>query len=150
MKLAAWISGLAVAAALAACAAAPAPAARHTEGRVTASAPAARNAEGRVIGTFIRVGGPLGPGGTQPPDLLLRGTVQFLAAHRRTVEVRVGKSGRFAVWLPAGNFRVSGRSPSILEVLASGAIRETTCSHQQQVDVVAGRVLRITVTCVVP
>jgi hypothetical protein len=150
MKLAAWISGLTLAAALAGCGSAPASAGRHTDDRATASASAARNAEGRVIGTFIRVGGPIGAGGTQPPDRHLAGTVQFLAGHHRTFAVRVGKSGKFAVWLPAGTYRVSGRSPSILEVLASGAAREATCSHQQQVAVVAGRALRITVTCIVP
>ena len=149
MKLAAWMSGLALALALAGCAAsAPPTPLRHSEGPVI-PAPA-RHGEGRVIGTFIRAGGPLGPGGTQPRDRPLRGTVQFLAAQHRTVAVRVGRSGRFSVWLRAGAYRVDGRSPSILEVLASGATRETPCSAQQKIVVVTGRALRITVTCVVP
>ena len=151
MNRAAWISGpaLALALAIAGCAASAPPApARHSAGRVV-TAPA-RDGEGRVIGTFIRMGGPLGPGGKQPPDRLLRGTVQFLAAHHRTVAVRVGRSGRFSIWLRAGTYRVSGRSPSLLEQLPSGAVRETTCSAQQQIAVVAGRALRISVVCNVP
>ena len=137
MRLAARIPGLGLALALAACTA-------------ITSAHASRADEGRIIGTFIRAGGPLGPGGMQPPDRPLTGTVQFRAAHHPTVAVRVGKSGTFTVWLPAGTYRVSGRSPSILEVLASGATRESPCSVPQQVAVVTGRALRISVTCSVP
>lgn len=147
MKLAAWVAGLALALAGCAASAPPAPA-RHSEGPVVPAL--ARDGEGRVIGTFIRAGGPLGPGGTQPRDRPLRGTVQFLAAHHRMVAVRVGGAGRFSVWLRAGTYRVSGRSPSILEVLASGATRETKCSGSQRIVVVTGRARRITVTCVVP
>lgn len=147
MKLVAWMAGLALA--LAGCAAsAPAAPARHS-GSPVMPAPA-RDGEGRVIGTFIRAGGPLGPGGTQPRDRPLMGTVQFLAAHHRMVAVRVGRAGGFSVWLRAGTYWVSGRSPSIVEVLASGATRESPCSAQHQIVVVKGRALRITVTCVVP
>lgn len=147
MKLAAWMAGLALALAGCAASAPPAPA-RHSKGPVVPAL--ARDGEGLVIGTFIRAGGPLGPGGTQPRDRPLRGTVQFLAAHHRMVAVRVGGAGRFSVWLRVGTYRVSGRSPSILEVLASGATRETKCSGSQRIVVVTGRARRITVTCVVP
>ncbi len=137
MKAAAWIAGLGLALALTACAA-------SAPGHVTPAG------DGRIIGTFIRAGGPLGPGGKQPRDRPLAGTVQFFAAHHPTIAVRVGRSGRFAVSLPAGTYRVSGRSPSILEVLASGATRESACSAEQQVAVVTGRTLQISVTCPVP
>ena len=106
--------------------------------------------DGKVVGTFVRVGGPLGQGGTQPPDVPLSGTVQFTAAHRRTVAAWVGKSGRFSVWLPAGAYRVFGRSPSMVGLLASGAEREDTCALEVPVTVVAGRALQIAVACTVP
>ena len=154
MKLTAWMAGLALV--LAGCAAgASAPAATVTKPSSATSSSvkpstAAVPADGRVIGTFLREGGPLGAGGKQPPNVLLKGTVQFFAAHHRTLAVRVGRSGRFAVWLPAGTYRVSGRSPSLLEQLPSGAVRETTCSALRQIAVVAGGALRITVICNVP
>ncbi len=155
MKLAARILGLGFVLALAACAAAPAapaarPEARQSKGGAASAAPAARPGEGRVIGTFIREGGPLGAGGAQPRDRLLAGTVQFFAAPHRMVAVHVGRSGRFSVWLPAGGYRVFGRSPSILEQLPSGATRESPCSGPQKITVAAGHTVRIAVTCVVP
>src|SRR5450432_860348 len=74
------------------------------------------SAEGTVIGRLVREGGPLGPGGTQPAERLLPGSVQFTTAQGRSVVVQVGKSGRFSVRLPAGTYSVSGRSPDIMEV----------------------------------
>src|ERR1022692_3463371 len=53
------------------------------------------SAEGTVTGRLVREGGPLGPGGTQPAERLLPGSVQFTTAHGRSVVVQVGKSGRF-------------------------------------------------------
>lgn len=119
-------------------------------GRSPAMRTRAYGAEGKVAGAFIRVGGPLGQGGKQPPSVPLSGTLSFSAGHRRTVAVRVGKSGRYSVWLPAGAYQVSGRSPSILEVLASGASREPPCSPEIPVIVTAGETVRIDVICPVP
>ena len=98
----------------------------------TGHAPHARPADGTVVGTFRRVGGPLGAGGTQPPSIPLMGTLRFTAGHRRAVAVQVGKTGRFSVRLPAGRYVVSGRSPSIRGVLASGAVVESPCTSPRR------------------
>lgn len=147
MKLPAWMPAAGLAVMLTACAVSgPAP----NAGLATPMRRPAQGGDGKVVGTFLRVGGPLGPGGTQPPDVPLSGTVQFTAAHRRTVAVWVGKSGRFSVWLPAGAYRVSGSSPSIVGLLASGAEREDTCALEVPVTVLAGRALQVAVICTVP
>jgi hypothetical protein len=78
------------------------------------------------------------------------GTVTFAAGHHRTFAVHVGRSGRFSVGLPAGNYLVSGRSPSIMEVLASGAQAEDQCSPLTPVAVVAARTVHVSVVCPVP
>ncbi len=143
MKLTAWVPATALALLLAACGSTvAAPGAGPTT--------ATHAGDGRVVGTFMRVGGPIGPDGQQPLSIPLSGTVSFSAAHRRTVAVRVGKSGRFSVWLPAGAYDVVGRSPSIIEVLASGAERESTCAPRVAATVAAGRVVHLSVVCAVP
>jgi hypothetical protein len=147
MKPIAWTAGAGLALTLAACgASAPDPQA----GSPTQQQTSASGAEGKVVGTFIRVGGPLGQGGVQPPNVPLAGTVQFSSAHRRTVAVRVGKSGRFSLWLPPGQYQAVGSSPSLSEVLSSGATLVSPCSMRVPVTVVTSRSVRITVTCVVP
>jgi hypothetical protein len=106
--------------------------------------------DSKVVGAFIRVGGPLGQGGKQPPTVPLSGTLSFSAGHRRTIAVRVGKSGRYSVWLPADTYLVSGRSPSMLEVSASGATRESPCSREIRLTIAVGKTMRIDVICPVP
>src|SRR5271165_5309510 len=88
MKLTTWMPALALALMLTSCeASGPAPHAGPTPTMRTR----AQGDEGRAVGSFTRVGGPLGAGGQQPPSVPLSGTVSFSAAHRRTVAVRVGK-----------------------------------------------------------
>lgn len=101
-----------------------------------------------VTGRFVRDGGPLGPGGQQPAEQSLAGTVVFTAARQR-VSVHVGRSGTFTLWLPPGTYAVSGRSPSIVEV-SGGTTRVTPCSVPSQVTVTAGHSTRVTVRCIVP
>lgn len=103
--------------------------------------------EGTVSGTFIRVGGPLGVGGTQPPPVPLMGTVLFSAGHHPTVAVVVGKNGRFSVRLPAGKYVVTGRSPSLM---ASGATVVPPCGSPVNVTVLARRAVRVSIVCPVP
>ena len=147
MKLTIWIPAAGLALMLTACGGGlRGPHAGPTTGMRTP----AQGGNGKVVGTFIRVGGPLGAGGKQPPSIPLSGTLSFSAGHRRAVAVRVGKSGRFSVWLPAGTYDVSGRSPSIIEMLASGATLESQCSQQVPVAVVAARTVHISVICAVP
>jgi hypothetical protein len=104
-----------------------------------------------VAGTFVRLGGPLGPGGQQPPERPLRGTVEFRSASGRVVTVQVGGTGHFAVYLRPGTYAVSGRSPQILQVSnTSSSGIETRCSQPLKVTIGARHAAKVTVTCVVP
>jgi hypothetical protein len=103
-----------------------------------------------VTGRFLMEGGPVRPGGDQPGERPLRGTVTFTAAGGRTVSVPVGRAGTFSVALAAGTYHVSGRSPEIIEVSGDGAQHETACSQPLTVHVTGQRTLKITVTCIVP
>jgi len=106
-----------------------------------------RPADGRIEGKFQRVGGPLGPGGTQPAVVALSGTMRFTRAGHKTITVRVGKSGRFAVRLAPGTYRVSGRTP---DIRGEPGNTEATCSLPGTVTVKAGSVRHVTVVCAVP
>jgi hypothetical protein len=101
---------------------------------------------GLVTGKFERVGGPLGPGGKQPPVVALRGTVTFTAAHQRTALVRVGNSGRFSVRLAPGRYRVTGRTP---DIEGPGHV-EAVCQGPVSLTVSAGHTSAIKVICAVP
>jgi len=103
-----------------------------------------------VTGRFLMEGGPVRPGGDQPGERPLRGTVTFAAAGERTVSVPVGRAGTFSVALAAGTYHVSGHSPQIMEVSGDGAQHETACSQPLTVHVTGQRTLKITVTCIVP
>jgi hypothetical protein len=103
-----------------------------------------------VTGRFLIEGGPVRPGGGQPGERPLRGTVTFTAAGQRPVSVRVGRSGTFSVALLPGTYHVAGRSPAIVEVSGSGAQHEASCSSPLTVHVAGQHTLKITVTCIVP
>jgi hypothetical protein len=107
---------------------------------------ASHAADGRVTGKFERVGGPIEPSGKQPV-VPLSGTMRFARAGHRTVRVHVGKSGKFSVRLAPGSYRVSGRTPQILQV--PGNI-EATCWLHGKLKVSSGRTRHIVVTCIVP
>jgi hypothetical protein len=103
-----------------------------------------------VTGRFVIEGGPMRPGGGQPGERPLRGTVAFTADGERTVSVPVGRSGAFSVALAPGTYHVSGRSPEIMEVSGGGAQHETVCSQPLTVHVTGQHALKIAVTCIVP
>jgi hypothetical protein len=103
-----------------------------------------------VTGRFLIEGGPVRPGGGQPGERPLRGTVTFTAAGQRPVSVLVGRSGTFSVALLPGTYHVAGRSPAIVEVSSSGAQHESACSNPLTVHVTGQRTLKIAVTCIVP
>ena len=125
MKLTAWIAAAGLALMLTACeAGGPAP---HA-GPAAAMRTRTQGDQGKVVGSFSRVGGPLGSGGQQPPTVPLSGTLSFNAAHRRTVAVRVGKSGQFSVWLPAGAYRVV--RPLTLDPRSTGVGRDARDAMQ--------------------
>ena len=103
-----------------------------------------------VNGRFVIEGGPMRPGGGQPGERPLRGTVTFSAVGERTVSVPVGRSGAFSVALAPGTYHVSGRSPEIMEVSSGGSQHETVCSQPLTVHVTGQDALKIAVTCIVP
>jgi hypothetical protein len=103
-----------------------------------------------VTGRFLIEGGPVRPGGGQPGERPLRGTVTFTAAGQRPVSVLVGRSGTFSVALLPGTYHVAGRSPAIVAVSGSGAQHETACSSPLTVHVTGQHTLNIAVTCIVP
>jgi hypothetical protein len=114
-------------------------------------------ATGHVTGKLVMEGGAIGPGGQQPGERPIPGTVTFTAAgHQpvtagfRPVTVGVRDSGKFSVWLPPGRYRVAGRSPDIQTVTASGKAVEQTCSQPQSVTVSARHTATITIACIVP
>src|ERR1700755_2117986 len=85
-------------------------------------------ATGHLTGKLVMEGGPLGPGGLQPGERPMPGTVTFTAAGHQAVTVQVGSSGEFSVPLPPGRYQVAGRSPDIMEV-DDGHSRELPCSQ---------------------
>jgi hypothetical protein len=119
--------------------------AAYTIGSTTASV-----AAGHVTGKLVRAGGPIGPGGKQPGEQPLPGTVTFNTAGHRPVSVRVGASGKFSVWLDPGRYRVAGRSPDIVTVTSTGKDLEQTCSQPLSVTVRARHTTAIAVVCPVP
>jgi hypothetical protein len=58
----------------------------------------------------------MGPGGKQPGERPMSGTVTLTATGQQPVTVKVGSSGTFSVTLPPGRYRASGTSPEITEV----------------------------------
>jgi|SRR5713226_4412976 len=114
-------------------------------GAALATAPATEH----VAGKWVMEGGPMGPGGKQPGERPMSGTVTFTAAGHQTVSVKVGPSGTFSVPLPPGRYQVSGRSPDIMEV-NGGISRESPCSSPTSATVTAGHTVTVTLTCIVP
>jgi hypothetical protein len=113
------------------------------------SAGAQPPASGHLAGRLVMEGGPMVPGGTQPREVPMSGTVTFTAAGHQPVTVKVGSSGTFSVPLPAGRYQVSGRSPEITEI-DGGRSRELPCSQPASVVVSAGSTATITLACIVP
>jgi photosystem II stability/assembly factor-like uncharacterized protein len=98
----------------------------------------ATGGEGTVTGTFVAVGG-AAPGLPRP----LPGQVTAANTAGRKFTVTVGKSGRFVLSLPAGVYRLTGRSPMFS---VNGA--EGTCAADQPVRVRAGKkTLGVEVVC---
>jgi hypothetical protein len=123
-------------------------AAEHAADHSTGHPPA--RATGHVTGRLLIEGGPLGPGGQQPGERPIPGTVSFTAAGHWLVQVGVGPSGRFSAWLPPGRYRVAGRSPDVETVTDSGQDLKQTCSQPLSVTVSARHTAAISVVCIVP
>jgi len=99
----------------------------------------AHPAGGRVVGKLEREGGPIGPGGKQPPAVPLSGTVVFWRPAHHAVRVHAGRSGRFSVRLAPGHYTVWGR--------VEGFPR---CRLPGGVTVAADRTGHVVVACIVP
>jgi hypothetical protein len=121
--------------------------ARNATGRALAGT---ARASGHVTGRLLIEGGPIGPGGQQPGERPVPGTVTFTGARHRPVAVGVGTAGNFSAWLPPGRYQVAGRSPDIISVTASGNYVEQTCSQPLSVTVTARHAATIAVVCAVP
>lgn len=115
----------------------------------SSSQPPAR-VTGQVTGMLLIEGGPLGPGGQQPGERPIAGTVTFTAAGHRAVSVKVGTSGKFSVSLPPGRYRVAGRSPSVELVTDSGKTVEDSYLEPWSVTVTARHATAIQVVFIVP
>ena len=112
------------------------------------SQPPAR-ATGHLTGKLSIEGGPIGPGGKQPGERPIPGTVTLTAAGHRPVTIEVGNSGRFSDWLPSGRYRVIWRSPAIITVTDSGH-QEQTSSPAPPVTISARHAATITLVAIVP
>jgi hypothetical protein len=104
---------------------------------------------GRVTGHLVMEGGPIQPGKQQPPVRSIPGTVTFTVAGHRPTSIQVGNAGTFSVRLAPGKYKVSAKSPRIIEV-DGGHDRELPCSQPLSVTVKAGHPAAITVACIVP
>jgi hypothetical protein len=123
-------------------------AAEHAASHATGH-PAAR-ATGHVTGKLLIEGGAMGPGGQQPGERPIPGTVTFTAAGHRPVAVGVGTSGTFSAALPPGRYQVTGRSPDIITVTDSGKDLVQTCGGPFSVMVSARHAVAVSVVCIVP
>lgn len=113
------------------------------------TAPTGHPATGHLTGRFLMAGGPMGAGGQQPGERPIPGTVTFTAAGHRPVTVKVGPSGRFSKELPPGSYQLSGSSPDIETVTASGKTLEQTCGLTSAI-VTAGHTTSVQLVCPVP
>ena len=106
-------------------------------------------AAGHLAGRLVMEGGPLGPGGQQPGERPMSGTVTITAPGRHRVMVKVGSSGAFSVPLAPGRYQVSASSPAIVED-DGGHTRVLPCSQPTSATVTAGHTATITLACIVP
>jgi hypothetical protein len=107
------------------------------------------DSRGTVTGRLVMEGGPITPSGQQPDSRPIPGLIEFTRAGHRVLTVRAGRSGLFSARLPAGTYRIAGRSPRIAEV-SHGRTRIIPCTHPAKVTITARRATRITLACVVP
>jgi len=104
---------------------------------------------GHVTGRLLIEGGPIRPGGQQPGERPIPGTVTFTAAGQRPVAIKAGNSGTFSAWLPPGRYRVVWRSPAIITVTDSGH-EEQTSAQPTSVTISAQHAATIKLVAIVP
>ncbi len=144
-RVAGGIAVIAAAAAITACAA------QSSESGPGGTA-ANRPSYGTVSGRLVMEGGPLGPGGQQPPIRPLSGFVQFIGPSGQVVQViKVGRSGSFSTTLVPGTYRVRGGSPAVIEVSSPGRNGKVRpCTVPTTVTIKDQGSVRITLACAVP
>jgi hypothetical protein len=103
-----------------------------------------------VAGTFQREGGPIQPGGKNPPIQPLRGVVTFRDSKGHSVNVAVGVSGKFSVALQTGTYTVTGRSPQVEQQNANGTVSDPPCSAPMTTVIRPRTLNHVVVTCIVP
>ena len=104
---------------------------------------------GHLAGRLVMEGGPIGPGGRQPGERPVPGTVTVTAAGHEQVTVQAGPSGTFSVRLPPGLYQVCARTPDIPEV-SGGSVQDSPCSQPSSVTVTAGHTATVAITFIVP
>jgi hypothetical protein len=105
--------------------------------------------KGHLAGRMVMEGGPMGPGGRQPGERPVPGTVTITEAGHQPAKIRVGSSGAFSAWLPLGKYQVSGCT-SAIEGTGPGGKLEPACSQPTPVTVTARHASTVTVTFIVP
>jgi hypothetical protein len=121
-----------------------------TAGCAATGGPGHAASAGRLAGRLVMEGGPLQPGGKQPRERAMSGTVTFTTAGGKPVSAAVGSSGTFSVPLPPGRYQISARSPAIMTVGDSGHSHEDSCATPASATVTAGHTVTITLACIVP
>src|SRR6266699_4619080 len=66
---------------------------------------------GHLTGRLVMEGGPMGPGGQQPGERPMAGTVTFTSAEHQPVTVKVGSSGAFSVPVAPCQYRFPAVRP---------------------------------------
>jgi hypothetical protein len=122
-------------------------AAEQATGHSTGHPPA--RVAGHVTGRLLIEGGPIRPGGQQPGERPIPGTVTFTATWYRPVAIKAGNSGTFSAWLPPGRYQVVWRSPAIITVIDSGH-EEQTSSQPMSVTISAQHAATIKLVAIVP
>jgi hypothetical protein len=105
---------------------------------------------GTVTGRLLIEGGPINPRtGRQPGKRPIPGTIRFISTRRGTVTTRAGRCGTFTARLPAGTYRVSFRTPRILEESSNGTSHQTW-SSPSTVTITPRHTTRIMLVSIVP
>jgi hypothetical protein len=105
---------------------------------------------GTVTGRLLVEGGPINPQtGQQPGKRPIPGTIRFISTRGGTVTTRAGRSGTFTARLPAETYRVSFRTPRILEVNSNGTGHQTW-SSPSTVTITPRHTTRIILLSIVP
>jgi hypothetical protein len=121
-----------------------------TAGCAATGGPGHAAAAGHLAGRLVMEGGPMQPGGKQPRERPMSGTVTFTTAGHEPVSATVGSSGTFSVPLPPGRYHVSARTSAVVTVDDDGHSHEDSCASPAFATVTAGHTVTVTLTCIVP